>query len=294
MNMKSVLSRVKKVFGNKKAFGFVDSGIKAIIAVVIGGVLLGGTYVLNHDVIMPTSTNRISSLFEGPTSEQSGSSSQTPSEPKAPADQSPDNKTIGIDNWGQPVNMDLWEVTKDGTNRVTLNDSLSSYNAGYLGQFMDGKIVGQIPARVKFEDETEFRTVASLKSTFQNCKGLMYAPTIPDIVTNLTSTFSGCTALQTGSAIPNGTTLMGSTFLDCVNLKHAPYIPSSVTNLASTFSNCKNLTGGLIIDANPTSIVNCLLGTSTASGAFLMLSGNPGMLHQIFATAAGNPHISMA
>lgn len=103
MNMKSVLSRVEKVFRNKKAFGFVNSGIKVIIAVVISGVLLGGTYALNHDVIMPTSTNRISSLFDSPSPEQSGDGNQTPNEPQAPVDQSPDNKTIGIDNWGQPV-----------------------------------------------------------------------------------------------------------------------------------------------------------------------------------------------
>lgn len=66
MKIKSVLGSVKKALGNKKAFGFVNSGIKAIIAVVIAGVFLGGTYALNHDVIMPTSSNRISSLFDGP------------------------------------------------------------------------------------------------------------------------------------------------------------------------------------------------------------------------------------
>ncbi|MCX8172906.1 MAG: DUF6133 family protein [Archaeoglobaceae archaeon] len=44
MKIKSVLSQVKKIISNRKAFGFVNSGIKAIIAVVISGVLLGGTY----------------------------------------------------------------------------------------------------------------------------------------------------------------------------------------------------------------------------------------------------------
>lgn len=294
MKIKSVLSQVKKVIRNKKGFGFVNSGIKAIIAVVIGGVLLGGTYALTNDVIMPTSADKISLLFDGPPSDSSEGGSPISSEPQVHKDQSPDNKTIGIDNWGQPVNMDLWEITKYGTNRVTLNDSLSSSDAGYLGVFVGGKINGQIPAKVKFEDETVFRTVTSLKSTFQNCKELVYPPLIPDAVTNLTSTFNGCTALQTAPIIPNGTTLMGSTFLNCTVLKTAPSIPSSVSNLASAFSNCRNLTGTLVIDSNPTTIVNCFIGTSTVLGTNLKLSGKSSILSNILATKSVNSNISLA
>ena len=40
---------MKRIFKNKKGIGFVDSGVKILIAVIIGAVLLGGIYVLTRD-----------------------------------------------------------------------------------------------------------------------------------------------------------------------------------------------------------------------------------------------------
>ena len=48
---------------NIKAEGYVDSGVKILIAVVIGALLLGGLYTLFGDVIMPTVTQKIQGLF---------------------------------------------------------------------------------------------------------------------------------------------------------------------------------------------------------------------------------------
>ena len=48
---------------NIKAEGYVDSGVKILIAVVIGALLLGGLYALFGEVIMPTVTERIEGLF---------------------------------------------------------------------------------------------------------------------------------------------------------------------------------------------------------------------------------------
>ena len=43
---------------------FVDSGIKILIAVVIGALLLGGLYALFGDTIMPTVTQKVKDMFE--------------------------------------------------------------------------------------------------------------------------------------------------------------------------------------------------------------------------------------
>ncbi len=48
---------------NRKAEGYVDSGVKILIAVVIGALLLGGLYTLFNSTIMPTVTSKIQALF---------------------------------------------------------------------------------------------------------------------------------------------------------------------------------------------------------------------------------------
>ena len=48
---------------NVKAEGYVDYGVKILIAVVIGALLLSGLYALFNGTIMPTVTRRITELF---------------------------------------------------------------------------------------------------------------------------------------------------------------------------------------------------------------------------------------
>ena len=48
---------------SKKAEGYVDTGVKIIIAVVIGGVLLAGLYTLFNGTIIPTLTEKIGNMF---------------------------------------------------------------------------------------------------------------------------------------------------------------------------------------------------------------------------------------
>ena len=47
----------------KKAEGYVDSGVKILIAVVIGALLLAGLYALFNTNILPTLTTKITNLF---------------------------------------------------------------------------------------------------------------------------------------------------------------------------------------------------------------------------------------
>ena len=51
------------VLCNMRAENFVDSGIKILIAVVIGALLLGGLNSLFGDTIMPTETQRVEEMF---------------------------------------------------------------------------------------------------------------------------------------------------------------------------------------------------------------------------------------
>lgn len=59
----SLAIRAKSALDNVKAEGYVDSGVKILIAVVIGALLLAGLYALFNTTIMPTVTKKITDLF---------------------------------------------------------------------------------------------------------------------------------------------------------------------------------------------------------------------------------------
>ena len=55
-----LIVRTRCALVNCRAEGFVDSGVKILIA---GALLLGGLYLLFNDTILPTLTNKIKELF---------------------------------------------------------------------------------------------------------------------------------------------------------------------------------------------------------------------------------------
>ena len=59
----SVCARFAVVISNHKAEGYVDSGVKILIAVVIGALLLAGLYALFNTTIMPTVTTEVQDMF---------------------------------------------------------------------------------------------------------------------------------------------------------------------------------------------------------------------------------------
>ena len=59
----SIAIKAQTVIANKKAEGYVDSGVKILIAVVIGALLLAGLYTLFNSTIMPTVTSKVQGLF---------------------------------------------------------------------------------------------------------------------------------------------------------------------------------------------------------------------------------------
>jgi len=56
--------QAKRLLASKRVDIFVDSGIKILIAVVIGALLLGGLYALFGDTILPTLTEKVEEMFE--------------------------------------------------------------------------------------------------------------------------------------------------------------------------------------------------------------------------------------
>ena len=59
----SIAVSAKTAIANTRGEGYVDSGVKILIAVVIGALLLTGLYTLFEDTIMPTVTSKIQGLF---------------------------------------------------------------------------------------------------------------------------------------------------------------------------------------------------------------------------------------
>ena len=59
----SLATRTVTAVSNTQAEGYVDSGVKILIAVVIGALLLGLLYTLFNTTIMPTVTQRITEMF---------------------------------------------------------------------------------------------------------------------------------------------------------------------------------------------------------------------------------------
>jgi len=56
-------TRVNSVLCGTAAEAYVDTGVKILIAVVIGALLLGGLYTLFNTTIMPTVASKITELF---------------------------------------------------------------------------------------------------------------------------------------------------------------------------------------------------------------------------------------
>ena len=59
----TIATRSKTALANIRGEGYVDTGVKILIAVVIGALLLAGLYTLFNTTIMPTVTSKVTELF---------------------------------------------------------------------------------------------------------------------------------------------------------------------------------------------------------------------------------------
>ena len=61
---RSIAIKAKSVIENTTAEGYVDTGVKIIIGVVVGAVILGGMYALFNGVILPRLNTEIQGMFK--------------------------------------------------------------------------------------------------------------------------------------------------------------------------------------------------------------------------------------
>ena len=59
---KAIIS-AKTAIESTSGEGYIDTGVKIIIGVVIGGVILAGLYALFNTTIIPTLTSKITQMF---------------------------------------------------------------------------------------------------------------------------------------------------------------------------------------------------------------------------------------
>ena len=57
------VATVKATVESTTGEGYIDTGVKIIIGVVVGGVILAGLYALFNTTIIPTLTEKISGMF---------------------------------------------------------------------------------------------------------------------------------------------------------------------------------------------------------------------------------------
>ena len=58
------VTTVKATVESTTGEGYIDTGVKIIIGVVIGGVILAGLYAIFNTTIIPTLTEKISGMFD--------------------------------------------------------------------------------------------------------------------------------------------------------------------------------------------------------------------------------------
>ena len=62
-NCNAFATRTKTALAGKTGEGYIDTVLKIIIGVVIGGVILAGLYALFNTTVIPTLTSKIGEMF---------------------------------------------------------------------------------------------------------------------------------------------------------------------------------------------------------------------------------------
>ena len=248
-----VLSGVLK---SKRAEGYVDTAVKVLIAVVIGALLLFGLYGLVGNVVIPTTTSKVSSLFnttgvDGAGAGGGAGGGDTPVTPEPEIKREPGSI---IPDGAKYTKADGTVLEGNGTNIVPSTPIKGdTYEEGdyrytycmYKGD--DGEwdldcngwnVVAIDKSKQEYGkiiNTISNKNITALYGTFDH-SNIVCSPTIPNTVTNLSATYSYST-LYVMPDIPNGVVNMDSTFYGCT-IVTLPVIPDSVTSMMGTFAQC--------------------------------------------------------
>ena len=104
----------------------------------------------------------------------------------------------------------------------------------YIGEIVDGRIIGRIPPNVN-----------QLNETFKDCVDLVYPPVIPPSVRIMYKTFAGCTSLVKPPTLPPALQMLNYAFMGCVNLQNFPAFPARLEEFTAAFLGCKEAGGSV-------------------------------------------------
>ena len=265
------------------------------------------------------------------------------------------DETIGIDMYGNRVNMELWDFSvEEGTaldfqytivyNRnntlsslllnpnlsedpeqmiyggkeiinlanitIKLSNSTIEYRPGYIGEIVEGKIQGEVPAYIKPKEKNYFIKVTKMSYTFGRdtiSEQLLETPTLPDGIEvmdgtfakctnlvkvnnlprdlkNMRTAFTYCTLLEELPQLPEGVMWMNGTFARCNSLKKIPNIPSTVKTMQKTFGNCSNLSGTITINSNLVQYEECFVDAATNEGCQIIVNAPASIIDGIVET----------
>lgn len=247
-------SKCKTKHNRKRGSAYTSTAIKILTSVVVGAVLLFGIVGVMGDVVLPTASSKVNSLFAvntdaGNPGGGSGGSGQPGGEGGVPIpDPVVELKRNGI-------------IPEGGTYTVSATNTILSAGENFPETPATGDIYEEGDHKyrcsgngwsVQVKDKTKSsygeiipeiagKPINDMDYTFYGCTNLITAPTIPSSVTSMLGTFEDCTSLTTAPSIPNGVMSMWETFMDCKSLTVAPTIPDSVIYMYDTFYNCRSL-----------------------------------------------------
>ncbi|MBR6034034.1 MAG: hypothetical protein IKP28_04800 [Clostridia bacterium] len=97
-----------------------------------------------------------------------------------------ETEAIAIGTDGNPVDLSLWAYDiVDNKIRLGVDIGYGMYGRGYLGDIINGQIVGKMPQYVMPEGDTQFYPVAYIPRVFQWIESLVTPPEIPSTVEDM-------------------------------------------------------------------------------------------------------------
>lgn len=262
----------KRRFFNKKAGVSVAAAIKVLTSVVLGAAILAGTYGIVKTTVVPTTENKVSSMFEVTDAvELNGGGAGGEVVVPDPVVELKRNGIIPENGayykGAQACNLCGAFYGFTGILCPDCGQHSFTQNQNPEVTLMTGDNIPNTPSinDVYIEDDLHYQHTSQGWRVRALVDKDSYGEIISEIagqpVTDMFNTFVNCTSLTTAPVIPNCVTSMNGTFVNCISLTTAPIIPSSLTDMSGTFFGCTSLTGTIEVNANPTSYNSCFSGT---------------------------------
>ena len=214
--IKSVPKQIKNTLKSKKGF-FVDTGVKILICVVLGGLVLGGLYGTFNGTIMPSVKSKVESLFDYNGGSESGN------EDFSGYATFSDGTTLSWEELRLPENGTKYGYSVDKITDTTI-EKIAFQNCTQLTE-------------INIQDGITYIGVAA----FGNCTNLKtvnMSNSVTDIDVNA---FYYCDSLSEVNLSYGITTISESMFKDCHCLKSI-VLPDSVTSIGqNAFMYCSSL-----------------------------------------------------